>query len=405
MINKKLAAGLAAALASAAFGSSAQTTYVRPAYQFPTGPAAGPANVQLGDTPLFFTPYVGVGAGYDDNLLLSSDNRKASTVYVFSPGFRLEARDPNKVIQLGYQAQIGRYGQSDGDDYVDQSARAQFDVALDRRNYLRFGLDYIRGHDPRGSTDRPISGSPDKYRLVLPSVTYSLGSAGAPGRLEAYYNEGDRRYLNNRSITEFSDRKAEEFGGAFYWRVLPRTHLLAEARRTNIRYHTNTRTNSREDRVYGGVTWEATAATTGTIKAGRVKKRFENDDSSTSSPSWEAIVNWAPRTYSKVDFYTARQTNESTGLGRFLLTSIGGITWTHAWSSYLSTGIDARYTKDEYQGFDRTDDTASLGLRAGYKFRRWLTLGAEYTRTQRDSNLRPFDYDKNLYLLTATASM
>jgi hypothetical protein len=30
----------------------------------------------------------------------------------------------------------------------------------------------------------------------------------------------------------------------------------------------------------------------------------------------------------------------------------------------------------------------------GYKLRRWLTLGAEYTFAQRDSNLN-FDYDKN----------
>ena len=33
--------------------------------------------------------------------------------------------------------------------------------------------------------------------------------------------------------------------------------------------------------------------------------------------------------------------------------------------------------------------------------RRWLVVGADYTWTQRDSNLN-FDYDKNFYLLTAT---
>jgi polysaccharide biosynthesis protein VpsM len=41
----------------------------------------------------------------------------------------------------------------------------------------------------------------------------------------------------------------------------------------------------------------------------------------------------------------------------------------------------------------------------GYRFRRWLTLGAEYTHIQRDSNRAGFEYDKNIYLLTATASM
>lgn len=403
MTNKKSTIAWAVLFTAAALAAEAQSTYVRPAYQFPA--STGPAAMQVGTTPFFFTPYFGFGAGYDDNVFLSSANEKSSTLYVFSPGFKLDARDPNKVFQLSYQGQIGRYGQSEDDDYVDHVVNAQFDMAFDRRNFLRLGLGYVRGHEPRGSTDRPLSGAPDRYRLITPSVTYSLGAPGAQGRVDVYYSEADRRYLNNEATTAFSDRKNEEFGGAFYWRIMPRTHLLAEARRTNIRYHTNNDLNSREERLYGGVTWEATAATTGTVKAGRLKKRFDEDGTSHSSTSWEAIVNWAPRSYSRFDFYTARQTNESTGLGTFILTAVSGVTWTHAWTSVVSTGVDARYAKDEYQNFDRTDDTTTVGLRVGYKFRRWLTLGAEYTRTQRDSNLRTFEYDKNLYLLTATASM
>ena len=81
------------------------------------------------------------------------------------------------------------------------------------------------------------------------------------------------------------------------------------------------------------------------------------------------------------------------------------MTWNHAWNAVLSTAILARYQRDEYQGFDREDKTKSLGLKVGYKFRRWLTLGAEYTYTQRDSNFNVFEYDRNFYLLTATASM
>ena len=82
-----------------------------------------------------------------------------------------------------------------------------------------------------------------------------------------------------------------------------------------------------------------------------------------------------------------------------------GVVWNHAWSSYLNTEVNVRFQKDEYQNFNRSDDIRSLGLRAGYRFRRWLTLGAEYTYTQRDSNISIFEYDRNLYLLTATLSM
>jgi hypothetical protein len=67
--------------------------------------------------------------------------------------------------------------------------------------------------------------------------------------------------------------------------------------------------------------------------------------------------------------------------------------------------VGARYQRDQYQGFDRSDRTLGLTLRAGYKFRRWLTLGAEFSRTKRDSNLDQFDYDRNFFVVTATASM
>jgi hypothetical protein len=197
-----------------------------------------------------------------------------------------------------------------------------------------------------------------------------------------------------------------EFGGAFYFRVMPRTYVMAEARQTNIDYSSTSPFDGRERRYYAGVRWEATAATSGTVKVGRLERDF--DDPSVpdySGTSWEGVVSWAPLSYSKVDLYTARQTNEATGLGDFILTSIGGISWNHSWSTYVTTGVEARYQRDAYQGFDRTDKTTMVGLRAGYKFRRWLTLGAEYWHTNRDSNLDVFDYRKNTYFVTLTASL
>jgi len=360
----------------------------------------------MGDTPVYFTPYLGLAVGRDDNLFLSNSNEKSSTVYIVSPGFKLDARDPNKVLQMSYQAQAGRYTESSDDDYIDYTARTQFDTAFDPRNFLRLGYDYLRNHDPRGSTDRGVSTRPDRYSLSSPYATYAFGAPGAAGRMEAYFSSSVKRYLNNRATTIGSDRDTQEFGGAFYWRVMPKTYLLAEARRTDFSYRLQTSPfNSREDRYYGGVTWEATAATTGTIKVGRLEKRFDTDLPTFTGTSWEAIVTWAPRTYSKFDFYATRTTNESTGLGDFILSDIAGVSWTHAWTSVLNTGVDLRYQKDQYKGFDRTDDIKSVGLKVGYKFRRWLTLGAEYTHTTRDSNSNTFEYDKNLYLLTATGTL
>jgi len=408
MGNRKLDAALVSLLVAGAGSAYAQTAYVRPQYAYPEAPPiTGPAAVQVGDSPFFVIPYLGTAFGYDSNLFLSHANEKDSYLWVLSPGMRVDARDPNKVVQLSYQNQIGRYSSSKDDNYVDNTARAQFDMALDPHNFVRLGYDYILSHDPRGSTDRPIAGRPDRYRQTDPSVTYALGAPGARGRIEVYYSDPHRTYLNNRDTTAISDREMQEFGGAFYWRVMPRTYVMAEARETDIRYRLpGLPSDGDERRYYAGVTWEATAATTGTVKVGQLKRDSRDPGvADFSGTSWEALVSWAPRSYSKFDFYSARQTNESTGLGTFILTSLAGVTWTHEWTSYVTTAADLRYQKDDYKGFDRNDKTSIVDLKAGYRFRRWLTIGAEYTYTNRNSSLEAFDYNKNLYLVTFTASM
>lgn len=403
MTNKNFKIGVAVvALLSVSALANAQG--IRPAYSYP-GSAAATGGTQIGETPLFFAPYLGLAAGRDDNLFLTPNNEIASTYYVASPGFKIDARRPGMVFSTNYQAQLGRYVDSSNDNYVDQLSHTQLDTAFSQRTFLRLGYDYIRSHDPRGSTDRPVSSRPDVFRSSTPSATFAFGAPGAQGRVELYGSSSHKHYLNNRETTQFSDRIVNEGGGAFYWRVAPKTYALVEARETNINYEIFSPSTGQERRYYIGVSWEATAATTGTLKIGQLRRTFDSATPSTKDTSWEGLVSWAPRTYSRFDFYTSRLTNESTGLGSFILTSVAGVSWNHEWSSVWMTGVNLRYARDEYQGFDRTDKTASLGLKVGYKFRRWLTLGAEYNHTTRDSNSPNFEYDKNIYLLTATAAM
>src|SRR6267142_4600603 len=131
MTNKNL--NLVAALVVLGSAGLAQAQ-IRPAYSYPgTGvPAAapGPLSVQVGDTPLFIAPYIGLGVGHDDNLFQAPTNKKSSTLYVTSPGFKVDARSAASVFQFNYAGQIGRYTDSEDDNYFDNTARAQYDMAF-----------------------------------------------------------------------------------------------------------------------------------------------------------------------------------------------------------------------------------------------------------------------------------
>ncbi len=57
---------------------------------------------------------------------------------------------------------------------------------------------------------------------------------------------------------------------------MPKTSLLLEARHTELDYkYTASQLDSEELRYYIGATWDATAATSGTIKVGPVEKKFD----------------------------------------------------------------------------------------------------------------------------------
>src|SRR5512134_58350 len=58
----------AAALCAFSVGAHAQS--IRPSYQYPAMPeGSGPASVQMGGSPFYFAPYLGVAVGRDDNVL------------------------------------------------------------------------------------------------------------------------------------------------------------------------------------------------------------------------------------------------------------------------------------------------------------------------------------------------
>src|SRR5207253_9351219 len=117
MTNNKLKIGLVASLSLLATASHAQ--YIRPAYSYPAPPATGgPANFQVGDTPLFATPYIALAVARDDNVFLSRNNAKSSNLVITSPGLKLDARSESSIFQFNYQGQIGRYTSSHEDDYV-----------------------------------------------------------------------------------------------------------------------------------------------------------------------------------------------------------------------------------------------------------------------------------------------
>lgn len=384
---------------------------------------ASPGGVPFGAMTAY--PAVDLTLGHDDNVIRgkSGQNKRSSSFMVVSPSVRLEGKSQANLYSLTYRADIGRYRDSSADNYNTQKLSGLASLSPTARVALDLRGEYARGTDARGSNDRALPNEPDRWHSWMVGGVLGYGAPGAQGRIELEAGYTDKEYDNNRASrvvggvfqqgTEFLDRADASYGGTFFWRVAPKTQLLFQVRQTDIDYDISASTlDSKERRYLAGVTWTATAKTTGIFKIGRLKKDFDSSTRSDSSESsWEGTVQWKPLTYSTVDITTGKQMNEvtgnGTGSGDFISSKNLNATWTHSWKPRFSTSVSAGVREDDYQGSGatRSDDTDNLGLGMAYQMRRGLKLGANYTHTKRDSNVSPFDYSRNVIMFTVGAAL
>ena len=410
MNKQRLSPLIGAMLASFSFAASAQVPGpIKPAYEIPTGDIRnddGPRGVYIQEGIALY-PSIAASVGRDDNLFISNSNKKSSLFYKLAPGLKLQARGPMSVYTLDYFGTTARYDDSRADDYNDYHLGGTGELVFSSRIGLRLGLEYNQGHDARGSTDRGTSARPDVFHNGGGGALFAFGGNEARGRFEFEAGSFNKRYTNNRETTFASDRDTNSFAGRFFARFTPKTSFLFEARADKLDYTSPTSLADSKERHYlAGVTWDATAATSGTIKVGQIRKNFVTPSiQDFSGTGWDASVQWAPITYSRFGFYAVKDFAESTGVGDFILRKRYGANWTHDWNSRLSTIANIGRSNDDFINGGRNDSTDSIGFKVNYKVQRWLTVGGEYSNADRDSNISTFRYKRNIYTFTVGATL
>lgn len=371
---------------------------------------SGAAGIRL--EPFVLYPSVTVKEGYTDNLTYQNTNRLASALTVVSPALLAELKGSTTTVRLAYLGTFGRYDRSSVDNYDYHEFRGSADFDFTARSRLNLVADYLIKADPRGFTVASTgTASQNKYHLWDIGGTYSYGAAGAQGRIEVETLFTQKRYENNRLITDTLDYDAERYGATFFWRVGPKTEWLIEGTQVRTDYISSAAVLDNTDtRVLTGLKWEATALTSGTAKFGYNEKRYTNAASPQRRAKggvWEIGIRWSPLTYSVVDVATGRRFVDSQAGGGSSFADAKYITvaWSHGWSERLRSTLSGTYEEDSYAGIVREDKVGFVNTKLEYDMRRWLTFGAEYRYSQRDTNLPGLNYKQNIFLLSVKATL
>lgn len=350
---------------------------------------------------IFVYPSALIGFGRNNNVLGKTTNKVASNIWVLQPAVVGELKRAGDRYTLSYQGNYGRYTSDTADDYNHHELWLAGDNYFTARARLGWGIGYLEQSDARGATNRAISTSPDRWHAPVVRALGVYGAPGAIGRIELEGSWMQKRYENNRSYTAVADVDVSTASGRFFYRIMPKTSLVFEGRETLSRYQTAISSDNDDLRLYTGVTWLATAKTTGTLKFGREFKSFADATHRSSSlPSWESSIQWLPLTYSIFDLKTSKGAMDSNGLGNYVTNTATTLTWNHKWATFISSRVNAGLVKTTYDGNARKDDTKNYGLAfyrdIGYNAR----LGLDWSHTNRNSNDDLYDFERDVLMLT-----
>lgn len=386
MLSKKI---LSSAIAAAALGVSLQAV------------AFEPASIRVGE--MLLTPTLGITEAYNDNIRETADG-ESSWITTLNGGLRLSAQERLNTYFVEYAFSSDVFHSSQDDNNTDHFFGAGTHLEFDSRNRLDLNARYANVTSVADTTQLGVE---DETETTTIGGVYGFGAESARFQLEVGVNQEWLRYVNGGVLNEAKERDVLSGNIIGFMRLAPKTRALVEVRQREFDYEqSGSRRDSTANIYLAGLTWDATAKTSGTIKVGREEKDFDErsiKDQDTST--WEVGVSWQPRTYSTFELVTRKGFDEARFSETFIETTSSTISWKHDWSSRVSTTAAVTYIEEEFaDAIKREDETWIYRAGVDYAWKRWLNVGLSYEYKDKESDLSVREYDRNLVALTLNLS-
>ncbi|MGN7613265.1 outer membrane beta-barrel protein [Magnetococcales bacterium HHB-1] len=355
-------------------------------------------------------PKLKVTETHDDNLYSAETAESSSWITTVTPSLDLETFINKHKFVLGISGARGVYHSTNNDNYTDYGTTFDADLDVSKRLRFDFGAKYKHGHDARGSADNDTTdlAVPHEHDTWTINTKLTYGGTDAKGRLTLSGSMEDLEYTNHEATTDSLEKRKSEAEATFYWKVMPKTSLLVGYRLTDFDYDTNFTLDSIQSFSHAGVKWQATAKTSGTIKVGKLDKRFDYPaiHDSWDALGWEIDVSWNPTEKSSFDLNTSKGMDESTSTADLTSTDAISLSWKQYWTSKLSTKAKGKISQKSYEGAAQTrvDDVVQFDTNVTFKARNWLDVTLDYTFKDRNSNSADNDYTQNKIVMGLNSS-
>jgi len=353
---------------------------------------------------------LGMEYHHEDNVYRTLDPlAESDNIFILKPELAWLGLRGKHRFGLRYKGEYAWYSSVTDLNYDDHDVVALVRLEHNYRLATELTLGYLKTHDVPGQTDAislPLF-EVNKWWDGYGRVRISYGRDDSKGQLVGELAYHERRYTNNWQ--EYRDYDLTQFTGIFYYRIAPKTRLLFEADLLDYDYRNRDFFGLKQTnfmyRLLAGITWEATAKTSGTFKIGYRDTDYDNPRmADLNGLALSLDGTWKPNTYTRVTFGASQDTQQSAQqlsngyVRRYLRVGID-----HGITARTILSAETLYGNDTFEGpLEREDDRWYLRLGITHSLRRWLDLSIEYRYEERDSNIALYDYDTNIFLVEAS---
>ena len=354
-------------------------------------PAQAMGNIHFGK--LAIHPYLSLQEIFSDNIYYTATDQKRDRIAQITPGAQLQFPFGVHRLEADYHAVLRRHDTYRGENTDDHHARGRLDLLFGSRFALNLGGKFDKDHEGRASS---ATGFIETFRRNEASASAIYHLAGR-SKVQIDYQQTSYNFM----VSDFRDRDEDLVAGYVYYRFLPKTSAFVEVDRRNVDYIETTSTlDSTMLYMLFGVTWEATAKSKGTIKAGRVSKDFEDAALKDIDEGVLFVdIDHKFTEYTSILLSAKRDVNEASlqGTSYYITTGFSGEFKHRFWAKFAGLAR-LSYGRDDFSNavppytMTRKDNAMMEGIGIQYSPQDWLEVGANYNYRSRDSNIDVNDY-------------
>lgn len=386
-------------------------------------PAVAP--VEMFGTSVYLTPGLKVDVSQNSNIYTEpAPLEDASSAFTVNPYLTARIGDDEEFSELQASVSGGMVSEDSADNFTDYLFSYDGNYMLAGNAQLSATLRTRQEHEDRGtgnsercSNNLPLPpflvacpGGPDVYQDVDGSVAVTLGSQESRGRLTFGLDALGRRYTSNGATTAGLEYDKQGALLKFAWAVTGKTKAVVEMTQAKYEYLMGALALDSTDREYlVGAEWDVTGKTSGYALAGVQEKDFSAAiRKDLSEPAWRVGVNWLPDQRSLVNLELASRLDESSVAGT---TAKESTSWKLRAMRQVNDRVEPyvklSFTNTDYKGIARSDDAKEFGIGVDYKFRRWVVLGASWTRAEEEASVAAagVDFERDVFALTADMTL